>query len=625
MQSDAGPSRAIAPSASTATKRPDKRLARSATPAEEHDQTFFAFNIINQAESSIQQRTSSQSSPTTSKHPALARSSRPLRSIMTLLLLTLVAALLLSPTALASQGDRSPEYRLCVDSCTADLCRDGVDDGTMLAHRLPFILRITRWTCEDDCKYHCTHRITNDAAERVHKIQHDARIEVELLAQSQPLSASVKAERIKGIIKSKLAELRPVQKQMVQFHGKWVFIRFLGAQEPLSVLFSLLNFKIHWNALFMMRNQLPDASPLKLVYIVHTLISMNAWLWSAIFHTRDKNWTEKLDYFSAGSVVMSALFFSAARLFRLAPGSKRFVLLRRVCMAALALHVLYLSIGRFDYAYNMAANVVIGLIHTLLWLMYSLRPTTFPSNPLVDRTAYSRAAMRATKPNLSVLSTPTPLSNGAQTPPVPVSTNIGPPNSHTRRRRRLQLILALMSASVLFELLDFAPILRILDAHALWHLATVPITKMWYDWLVNDAQECVNTGWWLSDRSAGVQGGELASTLEHLSEKLKGRAASLAQNIELHALTTKLNELANKAGFSGRVGGLNGKVGFSGVNSTSGLGLEMEEQHQHATSSVAKGGLSATSTGIGLGSSSLTDRDAGHGASSGSTGKAKNW
>lgn len=532
--------------------------------------------------------------------------------------MALLATLLLAPTASASEGDRSPEYRLCVNSCTADVCRDNVDDGTMFAHRLPFILRLTRWTCEDDCKYHCTHRITNDAAERVHKIQHDARLEVEQLAQAQPISASIKAERIRGIIETQMSALRPVQKQMVQFHGKWVFIRFLGAQEPLSVLFSLLNFKVHWNALFMMRKQLPDVFPLKLVYIVHTLISMNAWLWSAVFHTRDKNWTEKLDYFSAGSVIMSAFFFSAARLFRIAPGTERFVLFRRACMGALGLHVLYLSIGRFDYAYNMAANVVVGLIHTLLWLAYSLRPTTFPSNPLVDRTAYSRAAMRAAKPSLSALSTPTPLSNGAATPPVPVSTNIGPPSTHAKQRRRLQLILGLMSASVLLELLDFPPILRILDAHALWHLATVPITKMWYDWLVNDAQECVSTGWWLSDRSVSVQGGELASTLEQLSEKLKGRAASLAQNIELNALTSKLNELANKAGLSGRVGGVNGSAGASGVNGASGLGLEMEQQQ------TSTGGA-ATSTSIGLGSMSLTDRDAGASGGSGSTGKAKNW
>ncbi|KAJ1017917.1 hypothetical protein NDA13_006528 [Ustilago tritici] len=540
------------------------------------------------------------------------------RTSFCLLLLTLLA-LILCPLALASEGDRSPEYRMCVSSCTADLCRDHVDDGIMFAHRLPFILRLTRWTCEDDCKYHCTHRITNDAVSRVQRIQHDAIAEVETLSKENPISPAAKSERVKALVQTQLAIVRPVQKQMVQFHGKWVFVRFLGAQEPLSVVFSLLNLRVHYKALFMMRKRLPDAFPLKLVYIVHTLISINAWFWSAIFHTRDKDWTEKLDYFSAGSVIMSAFFFSACRLFRLVPGGERFVMLRRVCLGALGLHVLYLSVGRFDYAYNIAANVVVGLVHTLLWLTYSLRPTTFPSNPLVDRTAYSRAAMRAAKPNLSALSTPNPLSNGSATPPVPVSTNIGSPGSHTKQRRRLQLLLALMSGSVLLELLDFPPVLRILDAHALWHLATVPITQMWYEWLVNDAQECVSTGWWLSDRTgASAHGGEqLSSMLEQISEKLKGRAASLAQNMELNALTTKLNELANKAGFGGNASAaeVNGVGGSAAAVDEDGLGL-----------GIGKSGSGATSTSIWVGAggySSLTGRDGA--GSSGSAGKAKNY
>lgn len=174
-----------------------------------------------------------------------------------------------------------------------------------------------------------------------------------------------------------------------------------------------------------------------------------------------------------------------------------------------------------------------------------------------------------------------------------------------------------MSASVLLELLDFPPILRILDAHALWHLATVPITQMWYEWLVNDAQVCISTGWWLSDRTA--HGGEqLSSMLEQISEKLKGRAASLAQNMELNALTTKLNELANKAGFSGRVGAGGGLGEVNGVGGSATAGLDGGEGEGNA----------ATSTSIGLGStpfSSLTDREASGSGAAGSGGKAKNY
>ena len=34
--------------------------------------------------------------------------------------------------------------------------------------------------------------------------------------------------------------------------------------------------------------------------------------------------------------------------------------------------------------------------------------------------------------------------------------------------------------TVLLELLDFPPLLLAVDAHALWHLSTVPLPLLWY-------------------------------------------------------------------------------------------------------------------------------------------------
>ena len=36
------------------------------------------------------------------------------------------------------------------------------------------------------------------------------------------------------------------------------------------------------------------------------------------------------------------------------------------------------------------------------------------------------------------------------------------------------------SVTVLLELLDFPPLLWVVDAHALWHLSTVPLPLLWY-------------------------------------------------------------------------------------------------------------------------------------------------
>lgn len=418
------------------------------------------------------------------------------------LLLTYIAPLLLllltsiQPVS-ASQGDRSPEYQKCVDSCDRDSCLVGKnwDDGTAKATILPMVLRMTFWTCLDDCKYHCTHRVTNEAHERVTHIRQDALKTIESASAKNGWSRAEQRRLVGEMVQGKLAELRPVQKEMVQYHGKWVFIRLFGAQEPLSVLFSIANFYVHLTALDTLRKQVPDAFPLKLVYILHALVSCFAWLWSAIFHTRDKPFTERMDYFSAGAVVLGGLFYAICRLWRIAPGSVAFKILVRTFGGALTLHILYLSFGRFDYSYNMKANILVGISNSLLWLTYSFKPEIFSSSSQPN----GRFDRLRSSPHVSSGSIAHIHHNGGS-PPVPVSTpNPLPPSSSRKGRRQLQLILALLWLATLLEVLDFPPIWRALDAHALWHAATVPIARMWYSWLIEDARECTSTGFWIGD------------------------------------------------------------------------------------------------------------------------------
>lgn len=470
-----------------------------------------------------------------------------------LLQIALVALLFLVPFALASQGDRSTEYTACVASCASDACGpEPVDDGTAEPMALPWILRATRWSCLDNCKYHCTHRVTNDAYDRVRHIRDaaqatvDAAIELDATSESgYVVSMAERRARVEELVQAQLAKLRPVQKQMVQYHGKWVFIRVLGCQEPMSVLFSLLNLYVHVKAFLMLRKTLPDLFPLKVVYILHTLVSANAWIWSAVFHARDKDLTERLDYSSAGAVILSGFFFTICRLFRLAPGTQAFSRFTKLCGVALLLHIIYLSIGRFDYSYNMTANVLVGMSHNILWLVYSLWPKTFPNDAMANRYQTSRAALRASKPPSALAA-----SSGGS-PPPPALASISPPSTSRKARRQLQLILGLTTAATMLELLDFPPLLRALDAHALWHLATVPLTSMWYTWLADDARECVSSGWWIGEALVG-KGAEMAqgaaTAIERLREGLasvlRGRAASFASSIELNSLTQKLNGFA---------------------------------------------------------------------------------
>ncbi|TFY82236.1 hypothetical protein EWM64_g1785 [Hericium alpestre] len=285
-------------------------------------------------------------------------------------------------------------------------------------------MRLTFWTCTDDCKYNCTHAITDFAVESGVAIE--------------------------------------------QYYGKWPFWRFAGAQEPASVVFSLLNLLFHVWGRSEVQNTMSNDHPMKQYYLRWSLISINAWTWSAVFHTRDTSITEKLDYFSAALAIMYSLYFSVIRLFHLYPTKRgtaptltsrshdtpRLLYIWSVaCILVYLAHISYLGLApRFDYAYNMAFGVVLGLLHNFLWLAYALPSSMsifkrFLYEPKSYRPFYATEAAKA---------------------------------------------VVLTTAAMGLELFDFPPWKRVIDAHALWHLATAPLVVLWYDFLLMDAQD---KGW----------------------------------------------------------------------------------------------------------------------------------
>lgn len=134
----------------------------------------------------------------------------------------------------ASSGDRASDFQNCVSACYGDQCHPWT------THSLA--LRLTRWTCTDDCKYKCMHMLT-DSAVRVGSTIH-------------------------------------------QYYGKWPFWRFLGMQEPASVAFSLWNMYYHIQAWRQLRSRIPSDHPMRPFYLTWAIVCINAWLWSAVFHTR---------------------------------------------------------------------------------------------------------------------------------------------------------------------------------------------------------------------------------------------------------------------------------------------------------------------------------------------------
>ncbi|EMD34324.1 hypothetical protein CERSUDRAFT_86447 [Gelatoporia subvermispora B] len=325
--------------------------------------------------------------------------------------------LCLAGLVLSSSGDRANQFQGCVALCQSRSCQPGSSNA------LPLALRFTQWTCADDCKYNCMHLITD------HAVEAGARIH--------------------------------------QYYGKWPFWRFAGMQEPASVAFSLLNLLAHVKGSQLVQRRVPDGHPMKVYCKTFALVSMNAWVWSAVFHTRDLPITEKLDYFSAALTILYALYSTSIRIFHLYPSERTGVVqpnhqknttfIRNVwaisCSLVYLAHVSYLSLlPRFDYTYNMVFNVTVGMLHNMLWLLYSLPSSVslvrrFPGRPKQYRPPYCTKAA---------------------------------------------IFVVLTTLATALEVLDFPPWARIIDAHSLWHLSTVPIVWFWYMFLIQDASD---EGW----------------------------------------------------------------------------------------------------------------------------------
>lgn len=149
--------------------------------------------------------------------------------------LTCLLLLCLAILSHASSGDQSYEFESCVRLCERKDCTTRHGPAALS-------LRLTGWTCTDDCKYACMHDITDDA-----------------IAKGEPVE---------------------------QYFGKWPFWRLLGMQEPASVAFSLLNLWAHAQGARKVKRCIRDTHPMRHHYWSSALISMNAWVWSAVFHTR---------------------------------------------------------------------------------------------------------------------------------------------------------------------------------------------------------------------------------------------------------------------------------------------------------------------------------------------------
>jgi hypothetical protein len=239
-------------------------------------------------------------------------------------------------------------------------------------------------------------------------------------------------------------ERRETARQQVKYHGKWAFRPVAGCVEIFSSLSSLLNGLPHFVFLvftYLSFKKKPKYRPQVCrfpylgAWLVYSTLWGLAWAASAVFHCRDNRLTESVDYFCALLALNGTVCFSALHL--LGVNSRRPDYLRRFLTVALpfltiwVLHVSYMTFVQFDYDWNMTLGVVLGLLNIVLWTIYWWR---------------TRRVCRH-----------------AWMPPV--------------------LSSALAPLLFFFEINDFPPMAFLVDAHAMWHITSIPVTLAWYLYL----------------------------------------------------------------------------------------------------------------------------------------------
>mmetsp|Transcript_754 Transcript_754/g.1095 ORF Transcript_754/g.1095 Transcript_754/m.1095 type:complete len:358 (-) Transcript_754:129-1202(-) len=319
----------------------------------------------------------------------------------------------------ASLGDVTTQYRSCVSSCELEGCslkQFSLQPNTHIqvcsalcfnnaADEVPRDLRLTLWTCQEDCRYLCMrHEEGPHGTSRTHPLK---------------------------------------------YFGKWPFLRVLGCQEIASTLLSLVNFAAHlagFRCLHKLSRTIPAGRSRGRCYYrwlqVHCVMNLNAWVWSAVFHTRDVRLTEVLDYFSADAVIFNGLVLCLVRMF----GCSTFwtcTLCAAPVLLVLGGHYYYMLYVKFDYGWNVIVCVAAGALQAFSWLMWS---------------HWQRHPLRWHFLRFSVL----------------------------------------IHLALLLELLDFPPFQGLLDAHALWHAATPPLIYFWYSIHIFDltylVKSCLTAG-----------------------------------------------------------------------------------------------------------------------------------
>jgi hypothetical protein len=177
--------------------------------------------------------------------------------------------------------------------------------------------------------------------------------------------------------------------------------------------------------------RVPFSYRLKGFMILFSILAMHAWFWSIRLHAQDGRTNKMMSCFAFGLFTLYAFYFTMLYVFKICNG-RIMKPLGTLCIYLFVAHVGSMIIVSFNTAYNTIATFVLGFCTLALWtawcVVHCCRPYT----------------------HLAVIS------------------GIG------------------VVCAMLFTVFDFPPLGRVLDAHSLWHLSTIPLTILVYRFLMQD-------------------------------------------------------------------------------------------------------------------------------------------
>ena len=376
-----------------------------------------------------------------------------------MILTVLLLLLLLIVVVEGSSGDRDYQYSYCLQQCHDHCSSSG---NSINGHKEKY-----REAYHDIHYYHITSTSTTTTATNT-----ISSIDIYSNIFNWPIWSCIdmcKYMCMHTITKNRIQLGYPIHK----YYGHWPFIRYMGLEEPASVLFSMLNALPH--VLFLtftlsksnISNIIPSLSLssypshyyMRPWLVLSSILALLSWTSAIIFHSQKTALTSLIDYITAFIFIFYSFWIAIRRVWGGHANYYNVLLSFIVLLVLCSYRVVMMMIGDVTFDNHMRLSIGLAVASVVIWVIWIFVITK------VEHNSYRR-----------------------------VSSSSPPPSSSSSYHRKWLCLWcqALFCFASLLEIFDFPPYYGIFDAHSLWHASTVPIAFLWYHFWYRDSLEYID-------------------------------------------------------------------------------------------------------------------------------------